>query len=62
MGEGENRFPTGGDEVMEQLDSCEHLFRREISEPRHHSLHLLIEEAKASDILEDIKIWKGRMK
>jgi hypothetical protein len=46
---------------MEQLDSCEYLFLREISWPRHNSLHLPIEEAKASDIPENIKILEGRM-
>jgi hypothetical protein len=56
MGEDENRFLMGRDKMMEQLDSCEYLFLVEISEPHPSSLHLLIEEARVSDNVEDIKI------
>ena len=42
--------------MIEQLDKCKWLFLREISEPEDNSLRLLIEEARASDVSENMTI------
>ena len=42
--------------MIQQLNECKWLFRREISEPEDNSLRLLIEEARSGDVPEDITI------
>jgi hypothetical protein len=42
--------------VIDQLDKCKYLFLREIREPEENSLLLIIDEARAIDTLEDLKI------
>lgn len=47
--------------MIRQLDSCQWLFLRELSEPDQNSLRLLIEEARSADVSEDVLIGNVTM-
>lgn len=42
--------------MIEQLDACDWLFLRELTEPRDNSLRLIIAEARPYDTPEDIEL------
>lgn len=48
-------------ELLAEIDSCEYLFLRELSEPRENSLRLLVEEGKPSVLAVPINVGEVKL-
>jgi len=58
-------FMSNPPELALEIDTCEYIFLRELSEPKENSLRLLIEEAKPSSLtvpitVGDAELGRGR--
>ncbi|RYF27030.1 MAG: hypothetical protein EOO33_05845 [Comamonadaceae bacterium] len=41
--------------MIDQLDSCKYLYLRSIDEPQENSVRFILEEARSSDVAEDLE-------